>query len=71
MINRENLAKSLVASRDINVGELITKSDINVVSPGRGLSPLRMAELIGKATKRKIQKGAFFEERDVNDSVPY
>ena len=39
MINRENLAKSLVASRDINVGELITKSDINVVSPGRGLSP--------------------------------
>ena len=59
MINRENLAKSLVASREINLGELITKSDVSVVSPGRGLSPLRMNELIGKASKREIQRGNF------------
>ena len=69
MINRENLAKSLVASRKINLGELITRSDVSVVSPGRGLSPLRMTELIGKASKRTIQMGQFFEESDVCDSV--
>ena len=35
MINRENLAKSLVASSDISTGKIIEKSDISVVSPGR------------------------------------
>ena len=69
MINRENLAKSLVATRDIKVGETINKADISVVSPGRGLSPLKMQELIGKVTRRLISKGEFFEEGDINHQI--
>lgn len=67
MINRENLGKSLVAARRIKEGETIKKSDINIVSPGRGLSPLKMGELIGKVTKRELRNGEFFEERDIAD----
>lgn len=69
MINRENLAKSLVAARDMKVGETINKSDVSVVSPGRGLSPLKMEELIGKVTRRLVSKGDFFEERDIYNHV--
>ena len=69
MINRENLAKSLVASSDIQKGNIIEKSDIKIISPGRGLSPLRMDELVGRVANRLILKGKFFEECDVNDSV--
>ncbi|MFX6888206.1 SAF domain-containing protein, partial [Acinetobacter baumannii] len=38
LINRENLAKSLVAARDLSVGTVISESDIAVKSPGQGLS---------------------------------
>ena len=69
MINRENLGKSLVAARTINPGDVILDTDVSVVSPGRGLSPLRMDELIGRPTKRAIAVGEFFEEQDVSESL--
>lgn len=65
MINRENLSKSLVATRDIEIGEIINESDVKVMSPGRGLSPLKMHELIGKVTKRVVRNGEFFEDGDI------
>jgi sialic acid synthase SpsE len=39
MMNRVNLAKSLVAARRIEVGEVITTDAVAVKSPGRGCSP--------------------------------
>ena len=41
MMNREFLAKSIIASRDIKSGEKINKSDLDVKSPGKGLAPYR------------------------------
>ena len=35
MINRENLAKSLVASRDLSKGTIIEPEDLKVLSPGQ------------------------------------
>ena len=35
MINRENLGKSLVASKDLKIGDIINEDDIKVVSQGR------------------------------------
>ncbi|MEC7194056.1 MAG: SAF domain-containing protein, partial [SAR324 cluster bacterium] len=39
MINRENLAKSLVAARPLKRGTVLQAQDIQVRSPGQGLSP--------------------------------
>ena len=36
MINRENLAKSLVASQDIVKGTVIEPQHLSVLSPGQG-----------------------------------
>lgn len=66
MINRENLAKSLVASRSISVGEIITRDMIQIKSPGQGVQPNRMEELIGKAAVRNLTVGAFFYDSDIH-----
>ena len=39
MMNRVNLAKSLVAARRIEAGEVIDRSAVDIKSPGRGLQP--------------------------------
>ena len=69
MINRENLGKSLVASRDLQLDEIVKPSDIKVVSPGRGLSPLKLEQLVGRKLKRSIAKDEFFENSDINDNT--
>ncbi len=66
LMNRETLAKSLVATRDIRRGEVIDAAAIEVKSPGRGLAPYRRGELIGKAAVRDVTKGDFFFPEDLD-----
>ena len=65
LINRDVLAKSLFSARDIEVGELITREDIVVRSPGNGLQPNRIDQLVGIVAQRKISKGVGFLESDI------
>jgi N-acetylneuraminate synthase len=67
LINRENLGKSLVSSRKIKKGETIRREDILVKSPGQGLSPLRINDLVGKVTIRNIEEEDFFYSSDLGD----
>ena len=67
MINRENLAKSLVASRSLKSGHILTTEDVSVRSPGQGLSPQRFDELVGKVLVRNIEKEEFFFEADLEE----
>lgn len=64
-LNRETLAKSLVAATDIAAGELISEDKINVRSPGRGLQPNKIHELLGKPARRARKKGDFFFDEDL------
>jgi N-acetylneuraminate synthase len=64
ILNRELLGKSLIANKDIPKGTLITEELIGSKSPGKGISPQRMEELIGKFSVRDIQKDEFFIEED-------
>jgi sialic acid synthase SpsE/sugar phosphate isomerase/epimerase len=66
LMNRSNLAKSLVAKRDILSGEILHAGDIAVRSPGRGLQPNRMPALIGRRVGREMKAGDFFYESDVS-----
>ncbi|WP_058235184.1 N-acetylneuraminate synthase family protein [Devriesea agamarum] len=65
LMNRVNLAKSLVATRDLAPGDVIAESDVTVKSPGRGLQPNRRADLIGKVVHRTVAAGDFFYPGDL------
>ena len=69
LMNRANLAKSLVATRRIDVGETLTADDISVKSPGRGLQPNRLRDLIGRQTNRVVDAGDFFYATDLQDEA--
>lgn len=69
MINRENLGKSLVASRAIKKGEVLTASDIKVLSPGQGLSPQNFEKLIGIEIQRDLNIEDYFFKSDITNNV--
>lgn len=65
LMNRANLAKSLICTRALTPGETITEKHITIKSPGRGLQPNRKTELIGLRAKRPIKEGDFFFPSDL------
>ena len=66
MINRENLAKSLMSSRPLKAGITITSEDIIIKSPGQGLSPQHYNNLIGKILARDMDTEDFFYQSDIS-----
>lgn len=69
ILNREVLAKSLVATQRIEVGEKLEPEMITVKGPGQGLSPQRYLELIGRIAERVIEADEPFLERDLGENV--
>ena len=69
LINRENLAKSIVAARDLSAGTVISESDIAVKSPGQGLSPLKMPALLGRKLTRTMAADDYFFQSDLDEGV--
>lgn len=64
-LNRQVLAKSLVAARPLRAGDVITRDAIAVRSPGRGVSPNRVDELVGRRAPRSLAAGECFHDTDV------
>ena len=71
MINRENLGKSLVASKDLKIGDIINEDDIKVVSPGQGLSPQFKDQLVGSKIERDMIVEDFFFQSDITGKKEY
>jgi len=69
MMNRETLAKSLIANVNIPVGVEITDEMIAIRSPGQGLQPNRKSELVGKINKVEKNAGDFFFPSDLEEDV--
>jgi sialic acid synthase SpsE/sugar phosphate isomerase/epimerase len=65
LLNRENLSKSVIAARDITTGMTFAADMLRVASPGQGLPPYRLPELIGKPAARDIASGGFLFESDI------
>ena len=63
--NRLTLRKSIVATQEIPIGTKITRTMITAKSPGNGLSPQRMYDIIGMRTKRFFHKDEMFFESDL------
>ena len=64
-LNRLSLSKSLVANRDLAVGQIISDKDVTIKGPGRGVQPNRLPDLIGKMLTRDMCEGDFFFETDI------
>ncbi len=69
MMNRVNLAKSLVAARRIEPGDVIGADWVAIKSPGRGLQPNSLTKLVGRTARRPIDAGDFFYATDLSDDV--
>ena len=66
-MNRVSLAKSLVAARTVNEGEVVRAADVTVRSPGRGLQPHQRDRLVGRRMHRTVTDGDFFYPGDLGD----
>ena len=66
ILQREVLAKSLVCSSVIEVGDVFSKSNIEIKSPARGLSPQYYYKILDKKSKRKIEEGEYILDSDLN-----
>jgi sialic acid synthase SpsE/sugar phosphate isomerase/epimerase len=64
MLNRSNLAKSLVAKRDIVAGEIIMPNMLDVRSPGQGIQPNHRNNVVGQRARRRISAGQFIFRHD-------
>ena len=69
LMNREVLAKSLYAKKALKVGDEILPEYVQVMSPGTGLQPNRLHELVGKICRRNIAQGEAFFETDIKGAV--
>ena len=67
LLNRRVLAKSVVATRDIAAATVLTRDMITSKSPGLGLSPQFVDELVGRRINRSLRQDDCFIEEDLRD----
>lgn len=67
MINRENLSKSLVASKELLKGTVIEAHHVKVLSPGQGLSAQKYEDLLGRKVQRHMLEEDYFYPSDLED----
>ena len=66
VLQREVVAKSLICSSDIKLGEVFSEKNIEVKGPERGLSAQYYFDIIGKKSKREIKKGEYLLKEDLS-----
>ncbi|GGD41434.1 N,N'-diacetyllegionaminic acid synthase [Malaciobacter pacificus] len=54
--NMKVARKSIVASKDIKVGEILNTENLAIKRPGDGISPMRWDEIIGSVAKKDYSK---------------
>lgn len=62
---RANMRRSVIAVRDIAVGEILRKEDLDVKRPGTGIPPERLEELVGRKAKCNIEADTVINESDL------
>ena len=54
--NMAVVRKSIVAARDIIIGEIFTPQNLAVKRPGKGISPMEWDKVIGRKAKRNFKQ---------------
>lgn len=66
-INRRSLAKSLVATRTIEIGETIRREDLTAKSPAKGIPTQELYAVVGETARERIEAETFLEWADLED----
>ena len=66
ILNRKHMRKSVVANRDIEAGEVVLERDLVCKRPGIGLEPFWMEKIVGKKTKKNIQRDELIDLSDID-----
>lgn len=69
LLNRENLGKSVIAARAIAAGERFDDTMLRVASPGQGLPPYRLPDLLGRPAVRALRDGDFLFASDLEGAT--
>ncbi len=64
---RHNMRRSIVATRDLFAGDSIKPEDLDVKRPGTGISPEKMADLIGNTLLRDVGADTLITDADVEN----
>lgn len=60
VLNREVLGKSIAARQPIANGAIVGREMIQVIGPGKGLTPQHIGDVVGKKADHDYKKGEFF-----------
>jgi N-acetylneuraminate synthase len=69
LLNKEVFAKSLVTKRDIAEGEILRLEDVKFMSPGKGITPDRLQEVIGKPLMRAKKVDDYITLQDFEEKL--
>lgn len=64
LLNKEVFAKSLVVKHDMDVGDILTLTDIKFMSPGKGITPDRLEDALGKPLMRAKKADDYVTDQD-------
>lgn len=64
---RKKMRRSIVSTRDLQVGSVLTRADLGAKRPGTGIPPERLPELIGRSVARPIAADTVIDESDLKD----
>jgi N-acetylneuraminate synthase len=63
---RENMRRSIVVTRDIKAGEVLSKEDLDVKRPGTGISPTKIDLVVGCTVKNDIESDTVVKYSDLD-----
>lgn len=62
---RKKMRRSVVFTRDMKKGEVISFKDLDLKRPGTGIPPSQMKSLVGRVLNKDIEKNTIFLESDL------
>ncbi len=63
---RDNMRRSIVVTKNLKAGEIITEADLDVKRPGTGIAPAKIQEIVGRKMKKDIEADEILMESDLS-----
>lgn len=61
---RKDMRRSLATRRDLAAGDVIEEADLTALRPSDGISPMRLDEVVGTRTTRRLERRTILHESD-------